>query len=191
MTETQPAIPRPPRRRGLTFWLWVVFGSVLALLAAPFVVGVALPTSYTGVASVEIARPPAEVWSAVADYERFPLSSAHARVGQPVHDLEEQPAWFEELPNRRCLVTTLASDPPERVRRHMRDEDSPLACDWDIRVEPAGAGSRLVVEQRCEMRGSRLAAPQLRFVMFFLHGAAMAPRAYAKRLASALDPGAP
>lgn len=184
MSTAQPSLRTTSR---LTIWLWVVFGVVLMLLATPFLVGSLLPAEAVGEVSATIDAPVDEVWAAALDYERFPVGAGLARSVRPLEDRAGQPAWIEELESTSWTVTTLEREPERRLAREVVDGAGVLDIHWELTLEPVGPGTRVKLVQRSTVRQG---SPQLRFVLRFLGGAEMGPRAYVARLREALADGA-
>ena len=110
--------------------------------------------------SVEIARPPEDVFAYITDVSRHPewqegLVSANLETDGPLH-VGSRAVHRRKLGLGTVAVTSeiTALDPPHVVA--FRGLDGPIRGEGTQRVEPTGAGSRVSFEM--EMRGHGLGA---------------------------------
>jgi uncharacterized membrane protein len=137
-----------------------------------------------GEVSATLDAPLAQVWAAAEDVERVPVGAGLVRSVRPLEERAEQPAWLEELEGSTWTVTTLEREPERRLVREVVDGEGTLDVRWELTLEPVGSGTRATVTQHFTVRDG---SPQLRFVLRFLGGAEMGPRAYLERLRTALE----
>lgn len=170
----------------LALWLWSALGLVLVLLCAPFLVGSFLKGPFVGEASLVLPLAREDLWRAIDDHVRFPISGALAREMRLLSTGNDMPIWVEEQLNATLRVETLESVAPERLALRVTEDPVALESRWDIRLEERGAETVVRVVQSCEVRAEGWRAPQLRFVMKFMGGARMGPQGYLRRLAEGL-----
>jgi len=178
--------PTPParRRRGCTFWLWVVFGTVLALLLTPLVIGTFLPGEYHGGATAELQQTPQAVWTAIADFERHPLSASRIKEVKALPSVDGMPTWLEETRSSTITVTTVESTEPNALVRRTTDSTTPMESEWRFEIEPTGGGSRVRILQDLSLGGDSWNLSYFRFTFALWDEATRGPRDYLTRLAA-------
>ncbi|MCA8959880.1 MAG: SRPBCC family protein [Planctomycetes bacterium] len=152
-------------------WLWVLLGFVVLLLV-PFVVGLFLPEGYEGHASARLERSPEEIWEAIHDPERHPMSG---RMCKGIHrddgrDASSLPEWTEDLGSTKLTVTTREANRPRRCVREMRDAVVPMSAKCVIEIQPDGRGSRVTYSNATTIRSGTWHVPIFRFIMTISHG---------------------
>jgi len=164
--------------------LLIVLGIGAGLIAIVFVVGFFLPETYTAQVQFNIARPPEEVWAAVADYQKNPLGGAMRKGTQPLPNVNGLPAWTEDLGDTRLRIETREATPPNFVRRYVKDEMVSMDGHWEIRIEPAGGGSRVTASNEIHVRTGTWHAPIFRVMLSMVNGARRGLEEYSTHLAA-------
>jgi len=122
-------------------WLWIVLGSLAAIVALIAITGAMLPVSHVAARRARFRQTPAAVWSAIS------------RDGQKT--FREDDVNYEVLdavPERR-LVTRIA------------DRNLPYGGTWTYEIEAAPGGSDLHITERGEVYN-----PIFRFISRFVMG---------------------
>jgi uncharacterized protein YndB with AHSA1/START domain len=128
----------------------------LALLAAPASPAVTMsgPDGFVSASSAVVALPPAEVWAAVLQWNRW-WDPAHSYSGKPgVLQLEPKAGGrlFEEFDGKSVLHATVVHvRPPELLRLDGGFgplQLLPVNAVLDIALKPEGAGTRLSLTYR-------------------------------------------
>ncbi len=92
--------------------------------------------------SIEIARPPQEVWDVVVDPERDPEWCGKVKSVQRIGDgrwrVLHKPVPLR--PATELIVDQVEIDPPRRM--HLREEDDASVVEVDYRLEPTAGGTR-------------------------------------------------
>ena len=128
---------------------WLAVGLVaLVLLAA--IVGFFLPGTFTVVRSAEIAAPPDKVYALVADPRRWKEWSAwnkrdpkmQIEYGGPPAGMGAKWSWKSESQGDGEMTFT-AAEPGRRVAFDLYFPDFGTTSKGELRLEPAGAGTRV------------------------------------------------
>src|SRR5205085_241578 len=154
------SVPLKRRRR----WPWIVLAVLALLLVAPFVVGSFLPERYEGHVCLTLRQAPEEVWAALSDYEKHPVTGSMRQKTEKLPDENGLPAWVEDLGSTRITVTTTEATPPRRLRRHFADASLPMTSDVDLRLEPDGAGCRVSASAVTTIRPGTWHVPLFRLI---------------------------
>ncbi len=139
--------------------------ALAALVAVIVAVGFLLPERYEGAASYTYDAPPEDVWTALMDYERHPMTGHMARGFEALPEANGQLTWIEEMQGERITVTTIEAQPPERLVREMTSAAVPMSSRWDYTLEPAGSGSCLTIEGVTHIRRGTFHVPLFRVMM--------------------------
>ena len=95
-------------------------------------------------ASIEIARPPQEVWNVVSDPQRDVDWCAKVKSVQPLGDgrwrVVHKPVPLR--PATELIVDQVDADPPRRLR--LREEDDASVVEVEYRLEPSAGKTRFV-----------------------------------------------
>ena len=147
---------------------------IILLITVPYVIGMFLPKSFRGSASVELAQPPERVMAAAA---ARPLSA----MGLPDKNVErvsgegEPGTWKVDMGQSIVTERTLESG-PGRLVREMTDSVVPISVRWEIVAKPAGSGTHVELTASGTIEDGSWHVPYFRFVMIALGGASAAPR---------------
>ena len=94
--------------------------------------------------SIEIARPPQEVWDVVVDHERDPDWCAKVKSVEPIGDgrwrVVHKPVPLR--PPTEVIVDHVEVDAPRHLR--LREEDDASVVEVEYRLEPSAGGTRFV-----------------------------------------------
>lgn len=183
-------LDRPKRRRGCTFWLWVALGLVLLSFLTVWLVGFFMPSEYHGAARVTLNQTPQAVWAAIADVEKHPVSASLAKEVKILPPDGERPTWLEELGNSTITVTTVASNEPISLERHMIDSATPMESEWRFEIAPVDAGCVVTVAQHLSLDSGTWHVPYFRFVISVMDGASLGPQEYLRVLAESFGESA-
>src|SRR4051812_43689787 len=92
--------------------------------------------------SVEIARPPDEVWAFVADHSNDPRWCRKVKAVEPAGEhrwkITHKPVPLR--PPAELAVEQVDAEPPRRLV--LREEDDASTFDVEYRLAPTGAGTR-------------------------------------------------
>lgn len=174
-------------------WLSILLGLagvLVALIVLVAVVGSRLPDTYRASGTVELARPPAELWRELADFERHPRAGSMAKRVERLPDVDGKPSWKEDLGSSVVTWTALEWDPPRRMVCEGRDSTLPMTARWATEIQPTEGGSRLVLENEIVIRDGTWHVPVFRVVMTLTGAARKGLTDYLRSVDPGFDPGA-
>jgi hypothetical protein len=177
-------------KKVLRMWLGIALGGLVGLVIVVFVVGSLLPSVYAAKGRLDVALPPQDVWRLVSDFEKHPLAAKMARSVERLPDEDGRAVWKEDLGSSVVTVRTVEAREPERLVRRMQDSVVPMSADWTLSIEPRGAGSRLWIENRTEIRRGTWHVPIFRLIMTVSRGAERGVEAYLKQIGGELGQAA-
>ena len=168
---TERNVVRPRLGRTRLAFLWVPMLVLLVMILAAAGVGFLLPAEYDGAYSLDLPQPPATVWRAVNDFERYPCGAGSVRSIEHLPDRDGLPCWREDLGGSSFQVCTVEVLEGRRIVRELRDLTVPMEGRFTIELRPHGAGTRIEVAQHLSIRGGTWHVPFFRLTMHFLDGA--------------------
>lgn len=130
---------------------WVIFVVVglVALILGLIVIGMLLPRTHVATSTIELAKPPAEVWTVVRDLGQVPSfwPEVKSSVRQPDRDGRE--VWLQTMKNGFALPLEIDEDhPPNRlVTRIAIQGKAPFGGTWIYEITESGNGSRIRVTE--------------------------------------------
>lgn len=189
--STEPGTPERGRKgRWWMWWLIGIGGGLLLLVLIPFVGGMLMAPGFRSVASISLARPPAEVWAALLDHQKHPLSASMCRASEPLESTGDLPAWREDIGSSRVRVRTIAADAPRRLVREVSDEVVPMSMRVEYTLTPTASGTRLQITAEGEVRSGTWHVPFFRFMIRAFDGIGSGQRAFLKSIAATLGDAA-
>ncbi len=146
--------------------LWTVLGSVAILIAFVVLIGLLLPERYEGRSQVTLAKPPAEVWEALLDYQRHPMTGKMKKGIEEESNEDGLPTWVEDMGHgERIAVRTISADAPNSMVREMASQAVPMSSRWQYTLEPVPAGTRLTMDGETTIRRGTWHVPIFRVMM--------------------------
>ena len=161
---------------------------LLGVFLLLYLSGFLVPERYDGTVVAELPLPPERVWTALADFERFPLTADQCRRVERTGGSAAQPSWIEHLGGGTVEVHTTESDPPRRAVRRARDKRVPVSIVQTLALEPAGTGTRLTVRHELAVRRGTWHVPLFRWALTLARGARGGARPFVSRLRRILPP---
>ena len=149
----------------MTF-IWFGLGGLALLVVAVVVVGLLMPERYAGRSQVVYARTAEEVWGALLDYDRHPMTGKMKKRVEARPAEKSLPVWTEDM-GRGELVTvkTLEAERPGHMVREMTSGTVPMTSRWEYTLEPAGEGCRLTIDGETSIRRGTWHVPLFRVMM--------------------------
>lgn len=146
--------------------LWIVLGSIAALVAAVVVIGLFMPERYEGAASIVYDATPTRVWEALQDYRRHPMTGKMMKRVEDVESDPGLPTWIEDMGHGELVtVTTDEADAPKRLVREMQSKSVPMTSRWEYVLTPEEAGCRLDMSGVTHIRSGTWHVPIFRVMM--------------------------
>lgn len=169
-------------RRG---WLVGIGGAVIAAVGTLAALGLAQPAEHEVTRTIVIARPPAEVWHALADSAAQLAWRDDLRALERLPDRDGHPVWREVSRDGDALpLEVIEAVPPVRLVRRIADSTLPFAGEWRFRLAYGAGGTELTVTE-----AARIPNPLLRAIMRYGIGYETSLERFLQRLAAHL--GAP
>lgn len=149
----------------MTF-IWFGLGGFALLVVAVVVVGLLMPERYEGRSQVGYATTTEEVWSALLDYDRHPMTGKMKKRVEARPADQSLPVWTADM-GRGELVTvkTLEAERPRHIVREMTSKTVPMTSRWEYTLEPAGEGCRLTIDGETSIRSGTWHVPLFRVMM--------------------------
>ena len=168
-------------------FLWILLGLVLLFVVVPVVVGLFLGDDFHGQVRVVFDRPQEQVWAALQDFARHPLSGSMCREASALEDHEQQPAWLEDLGKTQLVVCTEQLEAPDLLVRTAADQVVPMTARWEFRLSEDGeGGTELLLSNHTVIRSGTWHSPIFRVIMRSSGGAEKVLREYLRGVAGDL-----
>ncbi len=167
----------------------IVLGGLLGLIVIAGIAGMFLAPEFSGEARITLGKPPEEVWQAINDYKRLPVSSAQS---QRVEELPAEgglPAWKEDIGSTTLTFRTTESQAPSRLVRAVSDAVVPMTMRIEYEIAAQGTGSQVRIRVNGRVDSGTLHVPFFR-VMLRMGAAAAGQRAFLESLARHLGENA-
>ncbi len=147
-------------------YLWIALGLLLLLVVVPIVVGSFMPERYTGTAKIVYAKPRAEVWQALLDPEKHPMTGKMMKAVERRPDGNGLPSWIEVMAsNERISVNTMEQVEAERIVREMDSTALPMSSRWVYALQDEGEGCCVTIDAETTIRKGPILAAIFRFMM--------------------------
>jgi hypothetical protein len=175
------------------FWL-ILIGSILggfiALVLLIMIVGRFLPERYAARVEMTIPRPPEEVWAAMNDYHKHPLTGAMMKRIEDLPPQNQLPAWVEDMGSSKVTVTTAVAEPPRHLVRELVDSVVPMTARAEIHLERVEDGCKVTATQETHIRNGTWHVPIFRVILTVTKGTQSSLATYWKKIAKDLgEPG--
>jgi hypothetical protein len=124
-------------------WIAYVTGGLVGLVLVMALVGLALPREHVAARRTRLARPPADVWRALADLD------AQTSWRRGLKRIEHVDATrFREHSNQGAILFEIVEDaPPARRVTRIADDKLPFGGRWIYELAPEGDGTRLTITE--------------------------------------------
>lgn len=181
--------PGQRRRRGRgVIVLWIVLGGLVLLVGVPTIIGFMLPERYTGHAQADFDKSCEEIWDALLDYGKTPMSGKMMRSVEALPDRDGLPTWTEDMGHGELItVRTVEAERARRMVREMEDAAMAMRSRWTYILESVDAGCRLTMDAETALPLGNWKAPIFRFMMKLGGGVEKGLVIQMDMLASSLD----
>lgn len=166
-------------------WILYAAGGLVGLVVVIAVVGLLLPAEHVVSRSARIERPPADVWSALADRARQPEWRRDLASVESLPDADGRPSFREH--SRHGVITFVVdesiapSDRPGRLVTRIADDRLPFGGRWIYDVAAEGSGTRVTITEEGVVRN-----PIFRFMSRFVFGHSATLEAFLRDLTAHL-----
>ena len=146
--------------------IWFALGGFAGLLFLVFVIGMFMPERYVGLAQVTYDKSADDVWTALLDYDRNPMTGKMKKSVQTQSIENDLPVWTEEMRSREVItVKTIEADRPQHMVREMTSISVPMTSRWTYTLEPLGEGCKLTMDGETTIRSGTWHVPIFRVMM--------------------------
>ncbi len=165
--------------------LGIIAGLLFVLVVGVFVGGRFLPERYEATFVIELPCKSQEVWDALMDIEKNPVTGSMCKRSERLADVNGMPSWLEDMGSSKIIVTTEQMQPPSRLRRRFADQVVPMTAESDTAIEETATGCRVTASVVNVVRLGTWHVPFFRVILLF-GGGKSGLRSYWKRLARGL-----
>ena len=153
-------------KRGLMIYLWVGLGGVALLVVAVVVIGLIMPERYEGRSQVVYSKSAEDVWGALLDFEKHPMTGKMTKSVQVQPEENDLPVWIEDMGHGELVtVKTVEAERPRRMVREMASMSMPMTSRWEYTLEPVGEGCKLTIDGETFIRSGTWHVPIFRVMM--------------------------
>lgn len=174
----------------MTQWIVGILTVVFVLMATPFVIGRFLSRRFGASAFVELKQSREAVWTAINDFEQFPVSGSMRKHTMRLPDENDLPSWREDIGSSRIRVTTLESHAPSRLVRRFQDESIDMSVRYEYELEPTAEGTRLSCSAEGMIDDRSWQGAMMRFMIHVIGGFRIGQRQYLRGIAKHFDDSA-
>jgi len=165
------------------YWAIGVVAVIVVLFVIVIVVGRSLPKAFSATTSIELNQSPEAIWTAINDYQKFPVSARMRKRTESLPNVDGVPCWREHIGSSRIRVTTLESRAPDRLVRRMEDEVVPMSMRTVYTIEATPSGARLQCAAEGSVEDGTWHAPVFRFMIKAFNGVKSGQKQYLASLA--------
>ena len=146
--------------------IWFLLGGLALLIVTVIVIGLRMPERYEGRSEVVYARTTEEVWGALLDHDKHPMTGKMNRSVLAQPEENGLPVWIEDMGHGELItVRTTEMDRPKHLVREMTSKAMPMTSRWKYTLESAGEGCRLTIDGETSIRSGSLKVPIFRVMM--------------------------
>jgi uncharacterized protein YndB with AHSA1/START domain len=166
MPDASPILWRHGMEGTSMKWVLVAAGVLVGAILIVVIVGALLPKQHTATRAARYRQPPAVVWQAVTDYNKFAEWRGSVQRVEPLPEAGGKSGWVEYVKGAgRIPLEVTESVPPRRLVTLIVDPSLPFGGTWTYEIAPIEGGSVLRITEDGEVRN-----PIFRFVSRFIFG---------------------
>jgi len=141
-------------------------GGLALLVVGVVVIGLLMPERYDGRSQVLYPKTAEDVWGALLDYDRHPMTGKMKKSVQAQPAENSLPVWIENMGHGQLVtVKTVEAERPRHMVREIKSKGVPMTSRWQYTLEPAGEGCRLTIEGETYIRSGTWHVPIFRVMM--------------------------
>lgn len=127
----------------------IIVGILVGIVLIIVGIGSLLPREHVAALSARIAAPPAAVWAAITQPERFTTWRGDLTRVEMLTSTGTGPSWREHSRNGTLTMAIESAEPPRRVVTRILDAGLPYGGQWEYEIVPDGAdASRVTITER-------------------------------------------
>jgi uncharacterized protein YndB with AHSA1/START domain len=131
-------------------WTMYIGGGLVLIVIAITMLGYLLPVAHVAASEAHFECPPADVFAAIADVERYAeWRSDVSRVD--VLTITPKVRWKEHGSSGEITFEIDESTPPTRLRARIADPSLPFGGSWTYDVTSSGSGTLLRITEHGEV----------------------------------------
>ena len=147
-------------------YLWFALGVIAAVIFVPLITGLLLPERFVGQVKVVFHKSPEDVWQALADFEKHPMTGKMMKGVEKLPDENGLAVWVEDMGRgEKIKVNTVECEQTTRLVREMSSAAVPMSSRWEYDLEPFDAGCRVTLSGETYIRRGNWIVPIFRFMM--------------------------
>ena len=158
-------------------WLFIIVGSLVALIALFWLIGLLLPQGHVASRMARYKQPPEKIWQTITDIEGMPAWRKDVKGIKRLPDRNGMPAWVETSGSGEMPLEVIEWNPPRRMVGKIADPKLPFGGTWTYEIEPVEGGSTLRITEHGEIYPALF-----RFMARFFFGYASTMEQYLKAL---------
>lgn len=168
----------------MIWWKWLLVAAAVPVGAAAIVtaIGAMLPAEHLASVEATLAAPPDRVAALVRDVEGQPRWRGGVTAIEIVERRPDALVYVERQGSDAIRFAFREERPGALFRSTIADPDLPFGGHWLIALEPAGAGTKIWIEEH-----GNVGNPLFRFVARFVFGHDATIKAYLADLEGAID----
>jgi hypothetical protein len=163
--------------------LLLILAALAVLVLLIVAVGALLPAKHVSTRAARFKSGPAEVWSIITDFQKFPEWRTNVKRVEPLPPVNGYPSW-REFDTRGHVIPYVIVDSvsPQRLVSKIADPKLPFGGTWTFEITPANDGaSTLRITENGEIYN-----PVFRFVARFFLGYSATQEQYLRDLGAKL-----
>jgi hypothetical protein len=146
-------------------WLWIPLGIILLLILTPFVAGRFMARDFSAAGETIIPRPIDEVWAAIQDPARFPISARMTRSTEQLPSSDARPAWREDIGSTKIVYRVVEQASPSHRVIEGRDAVVPMTMRSTYDLTAVDGGTRVRAETKVHIDDGTWHVPVFRFLL--------------------------
>jgi hypothetical protein len=167
-----------------------MIGGIIALVILIIIVGRFLPEKYAARAEITFRRPPEDIWAAISDYHKHPMTGSMVKRIEDLPPQHGLPAWVEDMGSTQIAVTTTVSEPPLHLVRELADRVVPMTVRAEVHLERVENGCKVMATQETCIRRGTWHVPIFRLMLTLTKGARSSLMTYWRKIAKDLGESA-
>ena len=160
-------------------WLIAVLAVLVGIVLLVIVIGALLPRDHVSSRAARYKESPAEIWSAITDYSKFPEWRKSVKQVEALPAVNGQPSWRETDSHGNVIpYEVIESTPPQRMVTRIAHPKLPFGGTWTYQISSAPDGATVL---RITENGE-IYNPAFRFVARFFLGYSATQEQYLRDL---------
>ena len=130
-------------------WILILLGGLFGLVVVLLIVGLLLPRTHRATSTIDLAKPPAEVWGVIRDLGRVPEFWSEVKTSERKPDQGGKEVWLQTMKNGFALPLVIEEDtPPTRLATRIALEGkAPFGGTWLYQVAGSGSGAKVTLTE--------------------------------------------